>query len=69
MDMQIGPSPDGQKKKNSTGLIMNINCQDHRKSMELLELKLRLKKGINDSKALEEVQTRIKILEKELKLD
>jgi len=36
--------------------------------MELLGLKLRLKKGISDLKEQKEIEKRIRILEKELKL-
>jgi hypothetical protein len=36
--------------------------------MELLGLKIRLKKGISDLKEQKEVEKRIKTLEKELKL-
>jgi hypothetical protein len=36
--------------------------------MELLGLKLRLKKGISDLKEQQEINKRIRILEKELKL-
>ncbi len=47
---------------------MKVNCQEYRKSMELLGLKLRLKKGISDLKEQKEINKRIRILEKELKL-
>ncbi|MFH1293374.1 MAG: hypothetical protein ABIJ44_04515 [Pseudomonadota bacterium] len=47
---------------------MKVNCQEYRKSMELLGLKLRLKKGISDLKEQKEIEKRIRILEKELKL-
>lgn len=47
---------------------MKVNCQEYRKSMELLGLKLRLKKGISDLKEQQEINKRIRILEKELKL-
>ncbi len=47
---------------------MKVNCQEYRKSMELLGLKLRLKKGISDLKEQKEIEKRIKTLEKELKL-
>jgi hypothetical protein len=36
--------------------------------MELLGLKIRLKKGISDLKEQKEIKKRIRILEKELKL-
>ena len=48
---------------------MKVNCQDHRKSMELLGLKMRLKKGITDPKVQKELETRIEALEKELKMN
>jgi len=47
---------------------MKVNCQEYRKSMELLGLKLRLKKGISDPREQKEIKKRIKTLEKELKL-
>jgi len=47
---------------------MKVNCQDYRKSMELLGLQLRLKKGITDPEERMEIEKRIKILEKRLKL-
>jgi hypothetical protein len=47
---------------------MKVNCQEYRKSMELLGLKLRLKKCITDPKEQKEIEKRIRILEKELKL-
>jgi len=48
---------------------MKVNCQDHRKSMELLGLKIRLKKGISDPDEQKSVKDRIKILEKELSMN
>lgn len=48
---------------------MNVNCQDHRKSMELLGLRLRLKEGIADQRERDKIEERIRALEKELKLD
>lgn len=48
---------------------MKVNCQDHRKSMELLGLQTRIKEGISDPKEKLEVEKRIRALEKELKLD
>ena len=48
---------------------MKINCQEHRKTMELLALKRALEKGISDPKELNDVKERIKALEKELGLD
>jgi len=47
---------------------MKVNCQEYRKSMELLGLKIRLKKGISDLKEQKEIEKRIKTLEKKLKL-
>jgi hypothetical protein len=37
--------------------------------MELLSLRVRLKKGVPDPKERKEIEKRIRILEKELKLD
>ena len=48
---------------------MKINCQEHRKTMELLALRKTLKEGISDPKKLKEVKERIRTLEKELGLD
>ena len=48
---------------------MIVNCQEHRKSMELIGLKLRLKEGIADREERDEVKKRITVLQKELKLD
>ena len=48
---------------------MNVDCKEHSKTMELLSLRMRLEKGIHDPKELKEVTKRIKLLEKELKLD
>ena len=48
---------------------MIVNCQEHRKSMELLGLKLRLKEGISDQEERDEVKKRITALQEELKLD
>lgn len=48
---------------------MNVNCQEHRKSMELLGLKLRLKEGIADQEERNDIEKRIRILERDLKLD
>ena len=48
---------------------MKVNCQDHRKSMELLGLQIRLKNGVADAKEQKEVEKRIRDLEKELKMD
>jgi hypothetical protein len=48
---------------------MKVNCQDHRQSMELLGLKLRLEKGLIDPKERDEIEKRIRALEKDLNLD
>jgi len=48
---------------------MKINCQEHRKTMELLALRKALGKGISDPKKLNQVKERIRVLEKELGLD
>jgi hypothetical protein len=48
---------------------MQISCVEHRKSMELLGLKVRLKEGISDPEERESVEERIRELEEELKMD
>ena len=48
---------------------MKANCQEYRKSMALLGLKLRLKEASVDTKEREEIEKQIAILEKELDLD
>jgi hypothetical protein len=48
---------------------MKVNCQDHRKSMELLGLQMRLRNGVADAKEQKEIEKRIRALEKELKMD
>ncbi len=48
---------------------MNVDCKEHSKTMELLSLRMKLEKGISDPKELNEVKKRIRLLEKELKLD
>ena len=48
---------------------MQISCAEHRKSMELLGLRMRLKKGISNVKEQKEIEKRIEALEKELQLD
>ena len=48
---------------------MKVNCQDHRKSMALLGLKLRLKETPIDAKERQEIENQIAILEKELEMD
>ena len=45
---------------------MKVNCTDHRKSMELLGLQLRLKEGISDPRERKQVEERVEILEREL---
>jgi len=48
---------------------MKVNCQEHRRSMELLGLKMRLEKGVSDPKERAEIEQRIEALEKDLQLD
>jgi hypothetical protein len=48
---------------------MTVNCREHRKSMELLSLKMQLEKGISDPIKRDEIEKRIAILEEELDLD
>ena len=48
---------------------MKVNCQEHRKSMALLGLKLRLKEAPANAKERKEIEKQIAILEKELNLD
>ncbi|MBW1679764.1 MAG: hypothetical protein JRJ08_06450 [Deltaproteobacteria bacterium] len=48
---------------------MKIDCQQHRKTMELLSLRKKLERGISDPKEMREVKKRIKNLERELELD
>jgi len=48
---------------------MKVNCQDHRRSMELLGLRLKLEKGVPDQKEREDIEKRIRELEKDLNLD
>jgi len=48
---------------------MNVNCQDYRKSMALLGLKLRLKETPVDAKERKEIEKQIAALEAELDLD
>ncbi|MBC8419800.1 MAG: hypothetical protein KJ573_14165 [Proteobacteria bacterium] len=50
-------------------LAVKVNCQEHRKSMELLGLKLKLKEVSTDQKERDEIERRIMALEKDLKLD
>jgi hypothetical protein len=48
---------------------MAVNCQEHRKSMELLSLKMQLERGISDPEKLDEIEKRVATLEEELELD
>ncbi len=48
---------------------MTVNCQDYRKSMALLGLKLRLKETPADTKERKEIEEQIAALEKEMDLD
>jgi len=48
---------------------MSPDCNEHRKSMELLALKILLEKGMSDPIKKEEVLNRIEVLEKELEMD
>ena len=48
---------------------MKVNCQEHRKSMALLGLKLRLKEAPVNAKERKGIEKQIAILEKELGLD
>jgi hypothetical protein len=48
---------------------MKTDCQAHRRSMELLGLKVRLEQGISDPGEKEEVEDMIRELEKELQMD
>ena len=48
---------------------MKINCCEYRSSMELLALKLRLKKGNPGQEEKEQIEKRISELEKELAMD
>jgi hypothetical protein len=48
---------------------MKVNCQEHRKTLVLLGLKLRLKNAPINTKEREEIEKQIADLEKELELD
>ena len=48
---------------------MKVNCLEHRKSMELLSLQMRLKKSVTNPEEQKEIEKRIKALEKELGMD
>jgi len=49
--------------------MVKVNCSEYRSSMELLGLRLRLKKGIADPKEKKEIEERILVLERELRVD
>jgi len=49
--------------------MVNVDCKDHRKSMELLALRIRIEKGVSDPKELENIKKKIELLEKDLELD
>ncbi|MCF8082418.1 MAG: hypothetical protein K9M96_04940 [Deltaproteobacteria bacterium] len=49
-------------------VTMNVNCQEHRKSMELMGLRLRLKQEGLEEQEKAAILERIKILEKELEV-
>jgi len=49
--------------------IMNVDCRQYRKDMELLALKLKLKHGVTDPEERREIEERVRLLEKELRLD
>ena len=48
---------------------MKVNCQEHRKNMELLSLKMQLENGVSDPAKRKEMEKRVEALEKELELD
>ena len=48
---------------------MKADCREYSKSLELLSLRKKLGQGISDPKELEETENRVKVLERELKLD
>ncbi|MGM0428478.1 MAG: hypothetical protein ACQEQ7_14735, partial [Thermodesulfobacteriota bacterium] len=52
----------------SEDVNMNVNCQEHRKSMELMGLRLRLKQEGLEEQEKAAILERIKILEKELEV-
>jgi hypothetical protein len=49
--------------------MMKVDCQEHRKTMELLSLRVKLEKGISDADERKEVQEKIMALERELHLN
>jgi hypothetical protein len=48
---------------------MVVNCRQHRKSLQLIKLQIKLRKGITDDREKEEVEKRIRALERELRLN
>ncbi|VBB42693.1 conserved hypothetical protein [uncultured Desulfatiglans sp.] len=48
---------------------MQVNCQQHRKTMELLGLKLQLEESEMDAETRKAVQARIRELEHDLQMD
>ncbi len=48
---------------------MKIDCSEHRKTMELLSLKIQLEKDVQEGEKLDEIRKRIEELQKELGLD
>lgn len=48
---------------------MKADCQEHRKSMALLGLKLRLKEAPSGTEERKEIEKQIAVLERELDLD
>ena len=48
---------------------MKVNCQDHRKSMEFLSLKMKLENEIPDTIERDEIIKRIQILEDDLEIN
>ena len=49
--------------------MVKVDCKEHRKSMELLALRVRIEKGVSDPKELENIKKKIERLEKDLELD
>jgi hypothetical protein len=47
---------------------MKVDCQEHRKTMKLLSLRIKLEKGISDASERKEIEEKIMTLEKELRL-
>lgn len=48
---------------------MKIDCYEYRRSMELLNLRMRLEKGMFDTKEIEEIEERIIDIERELEIE